>query len=146
MTEAFVKGAVRCMRCGGPYVSVLENDHNCEEYFDSIRKPPIKDAQKSNRVSPLTTKRCDECGAGYDSHEAHRCNPEGEKIHHPKHYNTHPSGVECIDITEHMGFNIGNAIKYIWRADEKGKDIEDLQKARWYIEREISKRMRESNG
>lgn len=61
-------------------------------------------------------------------------------INHPPHYTAHPSGVECIQITEHMGFNLGNAVKYIWRADEKGNALEDLQKARWYIEREIDRR------
>ena len=45
----------------------------------------------------------------------------------PTHYKTHPSGVECIAITEHMGFCLGNAVKYIWRADEKGQAIEDLK-------------------
>lgn len=63
-----------------------------------------------------------------------------DPINHPAHYTSHPSGVECITITEHMGFNLGNALKYIWRADEKGSALEDLQKARWYIEREISRR------
>ena len=60
----------------------------------------------------------------------------------PSHYKSHPSGVECIQITEHMGFNLGNAIKYIWRADLKNDDggIEDLKKAKWYIKRELSRR------
>jgi len=40
-----------------------------------------------------------------------------------------------------MGFNLGNALKYIWRADLKADPIEDLRKARWYIEREIQKRL-----
>lgn len=61
-------------------------------------------------------------------------------VHHPKHYNANPSGVECITVVEHMSFNVGNAMKYLWRADEKGRPIEDLEKARWYIEREIAKR------
>ena len=65
-----------------------------------------------------------------------------DPVNHPKHYNAHPSGVECIQITEHMGFNLGNAIKYIWRADEKGAALEDLEKAVWYIKREIAKRTR----
>lgn len=65
-----------------------------------------------------------------------------DPINHPKHYNSHPSGVECITVTEHMGFNLGNALKYIWRADLKNDAIEDLKKARWYIEREISLRER----
>lgn len=62
------------------------------------------------------------------------------EVDHPKHYVNHPSGVECIQITEHMNFNLGNAIKYIWRADLKGKDIQDLEKAVWYIQREIQRR------
>ena len=62
-----------------------------------------------------------------------------DNVDHPKHYNDHPSGVECIQITEHMGFNLGNAVKYIWRADLKGNTIEDLKKAAWYIGREIEK-------
>lgn len=63
-----------------------------------------------------------------------------ETVDHPAHYNAHPSGVECIQVVEHMGFNLGNAIKYIWRADEKGNALEDLRKAAWYVEREIQRR------
>ena len=63
-----------------------------------------------------------------------------EKVCHPKHYNEHPSGVECIDIVEHMSFNLGNAIKYIWRAPYKGRMVEDLEKAIWYLNREIERR------
>ena len=63
-----------------------------------------------------------------------------DPVNHPKHYTEHPSGIECIQITEHMGFNLGNAMKYIWRADLKHNVVEDLQKAVWYINREIDKR------
>ena len=63
-----------------------------------------------------------------------------DNVNHPAHYTAHPSGVECIKVTEHMNFCLGNAIKYIWRADEKGAAIEDLEKAKWYIEREIERR------
>lgn len=66
-----------------------------------------------------------------------------DAVNHPKHYTAHPSGVECIQITEHMGFNLGNAIKYIWRADLKNEAIEDLRKSLWYIQREITKREQE---
>ncbi len=57
----------------------------------------------------------------------------------PQHYTRHPSKIECIQITEHMNFCRGNAIKYIWRAGEKNDEIEDLEKAKWYIEREIQR-------
>lgn len=63
-----------------------------------------------------------------------------DKVNHPKHYTGHPSGIECITVVEHMGFNLGNAMKYIWRADLKENTEEDLRKARWYIERELQRR------
>ena len=62
-----------------------------------------------------------------------------DPVNHPKHYVSHPSGVECIEVTEHFNFNKGNAIKYIWRSADKGKEVEDLRKARWYIDREIAR-------
>lgn len=72
-----------------------------------------------------------------------------DPVNHPKHYTSHPSGVECIDITRHMTFNIGNAVKYCWRAGLKTtstvtaavreKHIEDLRKAAWYINDEITR-------
>jgi len=64
---------------------------------------------------------------------------EQDLVNHPNHYTSHPSGVECITVTEHMTFNVGNAVKYLWRAGEKGKLLEDLKKARWYVEREIGR-------
>ena len=69
-----------------------------------------------------------------------------DHVDHPKHYNSHPSGVECIDIARHYNFDIGNAIKYIWRAGlkrEEGmsdvdKEIEDCEKAIWYLQDHIT--------
>ena len=61
-------------------------------------------------------------------------------VNHPPHYTAHPSGVECIQVTEHMNFCLGNAVKYIWRADLKHDAIEDLKKAVWYVNREIERR------
>ena len=68
-------------------------------------------------------------------------NREHDAVNHPQHYCSHPSGVECIEITRHYTFDIGNAIKYLWRAGlkkEQGlsdveKEIEDCKKAIWYI-------------
>lgn len=74
------------------------------------------------------------------------CAPTADTHHDPVaaplHYRSHPSGVECIDIVEPLGFNIGNAIKYLWRCGLKGSEVEDLKKARWYVEREIARRER----
>lgn len=72
---------------------------------------------------------------------------KNDSVNHPKHYTSHPSGVECIQITECHNFCIGNAIKYLWRAglksdaDKSGtqKEVEDLEKAAWYIQREIQR-------
>lgn len=75
----------------------------------------------------------------YASSEFIQPSPKEDIVNHPKHYTSHPSGVECIQITEHMNFLVGNAFKYLWRADLKN-GVEDLQKAAWYIQREIEKR------
>lgn len=64
-----------------------------------------------------------------------------DRVNHPPHYTSDPSGVECIEITRHRNFNIGNAIKYLWRAGLKDETahIEDLQKAVWYINDEMDR-------
>ena len=75
-----------------------------------------------------------------------------DNVNHPSHYNSHPSGIECIEIARHHNFNIGNTIKYIWRAglkseegmEDTDKQVEDLNKAIWYIKDEI-KRITEFN-
>jgi hypothetical protein len=67
-----------------------------------------------------------------------------DPVEHPAHYTTHPSGVECITVTEHMSFLRGNAVKYLWRAGSKGDELEDLRKARWYLDREIANLERRS--
>jgi hypothetical protein len=64
---------------------------------------------------------------------------KNDPVNHPSHYTSHPSGIECIRVTEHMNFNVGNAVKYLWRCDHKGSLISDLEKARWYIDREIAR-------
>ena len=61
-----------------------------------------------------------------------------ERVNHPAHYNSHPLGLECIDVAEWLPFNVGNAIKYLWRHEHKG-GAEDLHKAIWYIRREIAR-------
>ena len=67
-------------------------------------------------------------------------NPKADMVNHPPHYTQHPSGVECIQITEHLNFCLGNAVKYIWRAGLKSDDpSQDIEKAIFYLKREISR-------
>ncbi len=108
-----------------PWTGVARDmgDVNDNPYMENVAAPPPVDESCAQEGLRPTTRR----------HDA---------VSHPKHYTAHPSGVECIQITEHMGFNLGNAIKYLWRADLKADAIEDMRKAAWYIQREIEKRGR----
>lgn len=99
---------------------------------------------------------CDFCGEELMPFEAdqHMCtwkqahlaelmqrSPKNDAVNHPKHYTSHPSGIECIEITKHYIFQIGNAMKYLWRQglkddpslDPVEKQIQDCEKAIWYI-------------
>ena len=69
-----------------------------------------------------------------------------DPINHPAHYTSSPAScskcaqpIECIDVTQHMGFSLGNAMKYIWRAGLKGDPRVDLMKARWYLDKELAR-------
>lgn len=66
-----------------------------------------------------------------------------DKINHPAHYKY--LGVECIEMTEHMSFCLGNVVKYVYRCNLKG-GVEDLKKAKWYLEREIARREGSGDG
>lgn len=82
----------------------------------------------------------------YDVEYNRRMKEMTDPVNHPPHYKSHPSGIECIEITRHMNFNLGNAVKYIWRAGEKGNTIQDLQKAIWYLTDEIQRISQPANG
>ena len=74
---------------------------------------------------------------------------KADMVNHPPHYNQHPKGIECIDVIEENPFpNLANAMRYLWRVSWGGKfnDLEDLEKAKWYVEREISRRRKKING
>lgn len=78
----------------------------------------------------------------------------GNSVNHPKHYNSHPSGVECIDIVRYYNFNVGNVFKYLWRhglkheqgVSDRQKAIEDLRKAQFYLNDEIDRLEHEAVG
>ena len=93
----------------------------------------------------VTDAPCCECALLYSGMSQVHYEEIGDPVSHPKHYTKHPSGVECIQISEHMGFCLGNAVKYIWRADLKNNAIEDLEKAAWYLEIELAKRKKEGS-
>ena len=92
--------------------------------------------------------RCNNCKQLAATHKGEDCDPiyllsnlsypEYEQVNHPPHYNSHPSGIECIVVVQHMPFNIGNAIKYLWRAGlkENAPTEQDYDKAIWYINQE----------
>ena len=74
--------------------------------------------------------------------EGTSASPAPNPVSHPSHYTSHPSGVECIQVTQHMSFNLGNVVKYVWRnglKDSGGDDIQDLKKAQWYLNKEIER-------
>lgn len=110
---------------GGIYVSehdncITDSTGDCHHEWDNINK-------FEEHFKPFT-----------------ECNEDN--VNHPKHYTSHPSGIECITITRHYCFSIGNAIKYLWRAglkkdaslEDKQKEIEDLKKSIWYINDRIN--------
>lgn len=96
----------------------------------------------------LTDGACPKCGSKnyikWAANNLVRESPVGHKPSlpsdpvNPSHYKLHPSGVECITITEHMTKNLGCAVDYIWRFPHT-QNLKDLEKARWYIEREIQR-------
>jgi hypothetical protein len=63
-----------------------------------------------------------------------------EQINHPSHYNSHPSGIECIEIIHSFGFNLGNSFKYLYRRENKENLIQDIKKSLWYVQDELKRR------
>lgn len=103
-----------------------ENIFDCEDIKDDDPKLYKKIKEMQQMIESLSLKK----------KEANQ-----DEVNHPKHYISDPSGIECIQIVRHRNFNIGNAIKYLWRAGLKdgNSDIQDLQKAVWYIQDEIER-------
>ncbi|ASR85256.1 hypothetical protein I5H06_gp48 [Mycobacterium phage SirPhilip] len=101
------------------------------------------------RTDEFAPRLSNAAGVAPTSDDAEASNAEGDAVEHPSHYTSSPARckgcgrpIECIDITEHMGFCLGNTVKYVWRCDLKLDAIEDLRKAKQYIEFEIDKRER----
>ena len=101
-----------------------------------------KSCEYSGPCGEFTHPRIDMSGLQDVCHDIYEAGRPVDMVNHPPHYTSHPSGVECIEITRHMSFNLGNAIKYIWRSDIKDNPIENMKKAIFYIEDEIKRRQR----
>lgn len=124
-----------CVECGGPH----KNNETCPtvtELRKRLAEPKqreVIDASDSEAIYLQMIGRIKRDGSF-------------DVVNKPLHYNAHPSGIECIQITEHMNFCLGNAVKYLWRAGLKSDDaVQDLEKAVWYIQREI-KRLQKQRG
>lgn len=100
--------------------------------------PEIEKKLESYKVGDGTLMDAVEHGKQYQRQNAV---DTGESVYHPKHYNSHPSGVEAITIAEHFSFSLGNVIKYIFRAGLKENNIAltDLKKAKFYLDHEIER-------
>lgn len=100
-----------------------------------------------NEGSPLAF--CAKCGRDH-CEKKHPGMPLDKAFHDmvnsPPHYTSHPSGIEPIVITRHMNFNLGNVIKYVMRAPYKGHELQDLEKAAWYLQDEIARLKGEHDG
>lgn len=100
-----------------------------------------KQVQEMGGETEASRVRCPSCHTGLITWKVKEVSVKRDEVDHPSHYNQHPTGVECIEIVEHMPFNVGNAIKYLWRAGSKSAEthITDLEKAAWYCRREIER-------
>jgi hypothetical protein len=104
----------------------------CDEWHPRLSEPFRPLSRQATGATGAT-------GAEYPTGMTGPTGSSSDPVNHPAHYTSHPSGVEVIVITEHLSFCVGNAVKYLLRAEYKGKQLEDLAKARWYIDREIKR-------
>jgi len=120
---------------GSTYVETAYSFNSYEEALDKANTLNIAGVDEfyescTYRVVS-STPQGDEC---YNPVEVEKT----DNVNHPKHYNT-IEGIECLAVAENFNFNLGNAIKYIWRSSFKGKQLEDLKKAAFYVNREIER-------
>lgn len=123
--------------------SIMNVALRCVDCYCLVKIQAVGEMATNQIENQLDHFVCPDCRKKHDA----KTKDKASSVDHPPHYTDHPSGIECIDIVRHMNFNIGNAIKYLWRHGKKEKDktIEDLQKAIFYIEDEIKKIETSSN-
>ena len=113
-------------------------DNEVSEVVDEVQERS-SDENPNNTYGPITAYGLDKEGWDKMADEVDKefYNRIKDDVNHPQHYTSHPSGVETIEITEHMNFCLGNAVKYIMRCELKGNKKQDLEKAIWYLQREL---------
>lgn len=124
-----------------PYEFVVDS-RSAEDWHKNFNyKENIFDCEGLKNDDPKLYKEIKEQKQMFESLSLKKKEAAQDPVNHPSHYTSDPSGIECIQITRHRNFNIGNAIKYLWRAGLKdgNSDIQDLQKAVWYIQDEIER-------
>lgn len=113
-----------------------------QEDFDSLNKKAAKTAGKVAMLI-IQMDRLEKKFGLADANDTESPVPDtpqgNDAVNRPAHYTQHPAGIECIDVIEHMSLNLGNAVKYLWRQGLKNDRLEDLRKAVWYIQREITR-------
>ncbi|MFI6682588.1 DUF3310 domain-containing protein [Streptomyces sp. NPDC050485] len=141
------RGVVQAVHEGQPYPNDVQLRNGAALCFTDDELMPAVESNPGRRLLNETKGLT----LGVDTYKAQEvmkaaftpsipANSTESAVEHPLHYTSHPSGIECIEITKHLNFPIGNAIKYLWRADLKGRAIEDLEKAKTYIDIEIKRR------
>lgn len=106
-------------------------------FYDNTKKKTKKKNWKTVAIATSTASAYEKLAQAYkNKKEVAKATPDN--VNHPAHYKV--GGIETIDFIEakQLNYNLGNVVKYITRADHKGNNIEDLQKARWYLNREIA--------
>lgn len=125
------------------HTGIKHNKNVCNDCYTVYTQLIKTEKQEKEEMAKLT---CSFCENGYkDSVLRVSCRKcvemqiisTGDPVNHPAHYTSHPSGIETIEITKHEDFLTGNALKYILRHKLKGKPVEDLKKAIWYLEKRI---------
>lgn len=121
------------------FVTDCMTEEDFKEWCKTGENPTLKSETETKSVDENILQPSADGEKGYLVTQKLQYAATNDPVHHPSHYTSHPSGIECIEITRHMSFNIGNAIKYLWRNGKKDGQpaIQDLQKAVWYIQDEI---------
>jgi hypothetical protein len=125
-----------CKWAGGCTGTALEGGRYCDEHTDVMYA--LADRNRRYMASRLESLQAARSAAPLAIVDPVR--PEPNTVDHPRHYNV--GKIEAITVIEdwNLGFNLGNAVKYIARADHKGNPVEDLKKALWYLQRELDRR------